>query len=182
MELNHARTLAHGRRDGHQFGVHCSHVTQPGTEDLAEGLIWRCGGCHQAHFGVELARPVVGDGVGFSQLIALAFAGHHMQKLGSLQMLDVLQRGDQRVEVMAVNRADVVKPEFFKQGGWHHHALGLLLKAACQIEQRRRIFQNLLTHLFGCGIKPPAHELRQIAVERTHRGADGHVVVVEDDQ
>ena len=105
-----------------------------------------------------------------------------MQKLRPIQMLDVFKGRNEGIEVVAVNRADVVKTKFFKQGGRYDHALGLLLEASCQVKQRRRIFQDLLAHLFGGRVKTPAHELRQIAIERSHGRADGHVVVVEDDQ
>ena len=182
MELHHARPFAHGGGDGHQFGVGCRHVAQPSTKHLAECLFRQSRWGHQAHLRIEFARAVVSNGVNFGQLIALAFAGDHMQKLRPIQMLDVFKGRNEGIEVVAVNRADVVETKFFKQGGWHHHAFGLLLEASRQVKQRRRIFQNLLAHLFGSRIKTPAHELRQIAVERTDGGADGHVVVVQDNQ
>ena len=64
-------------------------------------------------------------------------------------MLDVFQCRNERIEVVAVDGADVIEAKLLKQGGWNHHAFGLLLKASCQVKQRRRIFQNLLAHLFG---------------------------------
>ena len=182
VELHHARAFAHGGGDGHQFGVDCRHVAQPRAKHLAEGLFRRSCWGHQAHLGVEFARTVVGDGVDLSQLIALAFAGDHVQELRSLQMLDVFQCGNQRVEVVTVDGTDVVKAKLFKQSRRHHHAFGLLFKTASQVKQRRRIFQDLLAHFFGGRIKTPTHELRQIAVERTDGRADRHIVVVEDHQ
>ena len=126
---------------------------------------------------------MVGDGVALGELIALTFARDHMQKLGPGQVAQVFQRGDQGVQVMPVNRADVVEAKLFKQGGGGDDVLGLLFKAAGEFKQRcGRAFEHLLAQVLGSGVKTPAHELRQIAVERAHRWADGHVVVVQDDQ
>ena len=83
---------------------------------------------------------------------------------------------------MPVNGADVVETKFFKQRGGQHHAFGMLFNALGQLKQRRRAFEHSFTDVFGGGIKLPAHQLRQVAVERAHGGADAHVVVVENDQ
>ena len=182
MKFHHARALAHGRRDADQAFVVHRHVAQPAAEDLREGLLGRCCGFLQAQRRVELAGAVVGHRVGFGQLVTLAFFGHHMQKLRALEMADVLERGDQGLEVVAVDRADVVEAEVLKQRGRHHHALGMRLQAFGQLKQRRRSFEHLLADVLGGGVKLAAHELREVAVQRAHRRADAHVVVVQDDQ
>ena len=182
VELDHARAFAHGGGDGHQAFVLLGHVAQPAAKDLGEGGLGRRGGLGQAHGGVELAGAVVGNRVGLGQLVALAFFGHHMQKLRAFEVLDVLQRRDQRVQVVPVDGADVVEAKIFKQGGRHHHAFGVRLQALGQLKQRRRIFEHLLAHAFGRRIKLPTHELGQVTVERAHGRADAHVVVVEHHQ
>jgi len=58
----------------------------------------------------------------------------------------------------------------------------MFLKTLGQFEQRRRGLEHLFGAFLGRGIKAPAHELGQVAVERAHRGADRHVVVVQDHQ
>ena len=125
---------------------------------------------------------MVGNRIRFGQLVTLAFAGNHVQELRPVQQLDVLQSCSQSFKIMAIDRADVVETEFFKQSGRQNQALGLVLKPARQLKQRRRVFQNLATYLFGGGVKTTAHQLRQIAVQRTDGRADGHVVVVQYDQ
>ena len=186
LKLHQARTLAHGRRDAHQARVVRGHVAQPLAKDLGEALFGRLGGRHQAHGRVELAGAVVGHRVGLGQLVALALPGDHVQELraglGGHQAADVLQRGDQRVQVVPVDGADVVEAELLEQGGRHHHALGLLLQPLGQLEQRRHRAQHGLADVLGRGVEVAAHQLRQIAVERAHRRADGHVVVVEHHQ
>ena len=182
LELDHARTFAHGGRDAHQAIVLLGHVAQPLAEHLREGLLGRRGGLHQSHAGVEFSRAVVGHGVGLGQLVALALLGHHMQELRPLQALDVLQRGNERVEIVPVDGADVVEAEFLEQRGRHHHALGLLLQPLGQLQQRGRVLEHALAHVARLGVELPAHQLGQVAVQRPHGRADAHVVVVQDDE
>ena len=182
LKLHHARTLAHGWRDANQTGVGQGHVAQPLPKHLGKGLLgWRAGAL-KANRWVKFARTVVGHRVSFGELITLALFGHHMQKLRSGQLLDVFQRGDQGIEIMAVDRADVVEAEFLKQRGGHHHTLGLLLKALGQFQQGWGALEDVDTNTFGSCVKAPAHELGQVAVERADRRADAHVVVVEHHQ
>ena len=140
----------------------------------------------QAHGRVKLAGAVVGNRVHLGQLVALAFFGHHMQKLRARaiehQLPDVLKCGDQRFQIMAVNRADVVKTEVFKQRGGHDHALGMGFQALGQFQQGWCHAEHLLSNASGRCIKAPAHQLCQVAVECAHRRADAHVVVVEHHQ
>ena len=186
LELDHARALAHGRRDAHQTWVGLCHIAQPVAEHLREGGFGRGAGLDQADRGVKLARAVVGHGVGLSELVALAFFRDHVQELWARalveQLDDVFQRGDEGFEVVPVDRADVIETEFLEQGGGHHHAFGVLFKALGQLKQWRRVFEHLFAHAFGRGVEAPAHELRQVAVERAHGRGDRHVVVVEHDQ
>jgi hypothetical protein len=106
-----------------------------------------------------------------------------MQKLRTRacqhQGFDVFQRGDQRVQIMPVDRANVVKAKFLKQGGGHHHAFGMLFKALGQLEQWRRAFEHGFAYVACRGIKLAAHQLGQIAVQRAYGRADAHVVVVQ---
>ena len=83
---------------------------------------------------------------------------------------------------MAVDGANVVKAKLLEQGGRYHHAFGVFLDALGQLKQSGRAFEDAFAHAFGLGIKLPAHELRKIAVERAHRRADAHFVVIQDDQ
>jgi hypothetical protein len=94
--------------------------------------------------GSNLPGPVVGDRVGLGQLVAVALLGDHVQELRTRFVAQVLQRRDQRIEVVAVDRADVVEAELLEDGARHHHALGVLLEAARQLEQRRRVLQHRL--------------------------------------
>jgi hypothetical protein len=58
----------------------------------------------------------------------------------------------------------------------------MLFKTFGQLKQGGCAFEHLLAHIFCSGIKLAAHQLRQIPIQGTHGGADGHVVVVQDHQ
>ena len=158
------------------------HVAQPLAEDLREGWLGRDGRLDQAHRRVELAGAVVVDRIGLGQLVAVALLRDHMQELRARHVAQVLQRRNQRVEVVAVDRADVVEAELLEDRAGHDHALGMLLEATRQLEQRRRVLQHRLRTLARSGVELAAHQARQVAVERADRRADRHVVVVEHHQ
>ena len=109
-----------------------------------------------------------------------------MQKLRPLaffhEVLDVLKCRNQGLQVMPVNRSDVVETKIFKQRCRHDHALGMRLQAFGQFQQRRRDAQDMFAHIPGGSVEAPAHELGQIAIQRAYRRADAHVVVIEHHQ
>ncbi|CPQ20226.1 Uncharacterised protein [Bordetella pertussis] len=182
LELDQPAALAHGRRDAPQPLVALGHVAQPLAEHLREGLAGRRLGLLDADGGVELARAVVEHGIGLGQLVALAFAGDHVQELQARQRPQVLQGGHQGVEVVAVDRADVVESELLEQRRRRHHALGVLFEPARQLQHRRHMLQHRPPDILGRGVELPGHQPRQIAIERAHRRRNRHVVVVQHDQ
>ena len=150
MKLHHTRALPHRGGDADQPFVVLGHVAQPLAKHLGECLLRRQYGFLQAHRRVKLAGAVVSNRVHLSQLVALTFFRHHMQKLraGAIehQLLDVLQGGDQRVQIMPVNGANVVEAEVFKQRGGHHHAFGMGLEPLGQLKQGRRNTEYMLAN------------------------------------
>ena len=182
VKLHHARALAHGRGDADQALVLHGHVAQPLAKHLGEGGRGGCGGLGQPHCRIKFARAVVSNGVGFGQLVAVAFFGDHMQELRALEVAQVFQGGDERFQIVPVNRAHIVEAEFFKQRGRYNHAFGLFFQPFGQLKQWRGIAQHLLAHIFGRRIELPAHQLGQIAVERAHGGRNRHIVVIQDHQ
>ena len=182
VELHHARALAHGRRDADQPLVGLGHVAQPLAEHLRERGLAGCT-LGETQRRVELAAGrVVLHRVGFGQLVAVTLLGDDVQELRAAPGSQVFQRGDQRVEVVAIDRADVVEAELLEDGAGHDHALGVLLETPCQLEQRRRGLEHALHALAGAGVEVAAHQARQVLVQRADRWADGHVVVVQHDE
>ena len=182
FKLHQARAFTHGGRNTHQTLVLRCRVTQPFAEHLGERGLGGRAGFDNSYGRVELAGAVVGNRVSFCQLVAMTFLGDYVQELWAFQTADVFQRGDQRIQIMAINGADVVKAKVLEQRRRHHHALGTLLQALGQFQQRRHLAEHVLAHVARHGVELTAHELGQIAVERTHGWADAHVIVIEDDQ
>ena len=117
VKFDHARAFAHGGRNAHQPNVAFGHIAQPLPKHLGKGGFgWRSRWL-QTRGHIEFTRPVVGDGVGLCLRIALAFAGDHVQKLRPFEVAHVLQRGDQRLHIVSIDRANVIEAEFFKQRG-----------------------------------------------------------------
>ena len=112
----------------------------------------------------------------------MAFLGDHVQKLRATGIAYFVQGIHQRVHIMAIHRADVVETQLFKNRGEAGGAARLRFDLLGQFAQGRRHLQNDLAGLAYRRIKGAAEQLAQIAVERTHRRADRHVVVVEDHQ
>ena len=116
----------------------------------------------------------------------MAFFGDDVQELRAglraHEAADVFQRGNERVQVVPVDGADVVEAEFLEQGAGRDHAFGAFFQAARQLQQRRHGAEHGFAHVAGGGVELAAHELGQVAVERAHGGADAHVVVVEHDK
>jgi len=94
LKLHHARAFAHGGRDADQARVVRRHVAQPVAKHLGKSGFGRDSRFLQTHAGVELARPVVGHGVGLGQFITLPFFGNHMQKLRAFKQLEVFECGN----------------------------------------------------------------------------------------
>ena len=59
-----------------------------------------------------------------------------MQKLRPVEILEVLQRRYQGLEIVPVNRANVVEAKLFKHGGGRQHTLGMLFKALGKLTHR----------------------------------------------
>ena len=105
-----------------------------------------------------------------------------MQKLWSLGSGQFLHHIDHAIHVMSIDWPCVSESQLFKNRVGLDEILGLLLQLTCQRKQGWCIFQKFFAQLFGFGIKPPRHQLTQVLIERTHRRADRHVVVVQNDQ
>ncbi len=105
-----------------------------------------------------------------------------MQKLRTAELLDIGERIQQHVEVMTVDRADVVEAEFLEQRTRRHHALHVLFGALGELADRRCDGQHFFTGTAGGRIKPARHQARQVVVQGANVGRDRHVVVVQHHQ
>ncbi|OIQ66870.1 hypothetical protein GALL_515580 [mine drainage metagenome] len=182
FKFNHAGTLAHGRGDGHQPIVSSGHIAQPITKDLGKTGLGYTTGLLQTDRRIKFPGAMVSHRIGFGQLVPLTLFSDHMQKLRAFEKFDVFQYADQRFDIMPVDRAHVVKTKLFKQGDRLDHALGRLFKAFGQFPQGWSAFEHSFAGIFGSCVKLPTEQLGQMPVERPHRRADRHVVVIENNQ
>ena len=84
---------------------------------------------------VELRDAVIEHGIGFGELVALAFARDDVQELRPAQLLDVVQRRHQRVEIVPVDRADVVEAELLEHRAGRDHAFHVLFGAPRELAE-----------------------------------------------
>ena len=184
LELDHARAFTHGRGNAHQQRILGGHVAQPLTKHLGEGGFDGLSrhDLLDAHSRVKLARPVIRNRVSLGQFVAIALFGHHVQELRAMAVTQVFQCGDQGIQIMAINGADIVEAKFFKNRGGHDHALGMFFQLFGQLKQGWCVAQNLFGAFARSGIKPTGHQACQVTVQSPHRWRDRHVIVVEHHQ
>ena len=168
-KAHHAGAFAHRRGDGNKAVVGRRHVAQPVPENLRiTGPLGRLLAI-QSLIGLEFRDTVVTHRVGFGQLVALSFFGDDVQELRPRKLLQVLQGGNQRVEVVTVNRADVVEAEFFEQRAGAQQSLDVAFDTVGEFKQRGRDTEHLFSGL-ARGVKGAAGEdARQMLVQRPDR-------------
>ena len=184
-KFDHAGAFAHGRRDADQVLVLLRHIAQPVAEYLRVAGLGGWPGDwlgHDALRRVKFSHAVIKQTIFFGARIALALLRDHVQELRPLKMADVVQRGKQHVQIVAINGTDVIETEFLEQRARRDHALDVFLGALGEFQHWRHALQHLFAAAPHGGIKTPRQQLGQIVVKRAHWPRDGHVVVVENDQ
>src|SRR3546814_7477380 len=79
----------------------------------------------------------VGSGLGRG--VALALLGHRMdQHRAMLAVADIFEHWDQMVEIMPVDRADIIEAELLEERSAHRHAARELVGLLCRLVQRVR--------------------------------------------
>ena len=131
---------------------------------------------------VELRDAVVEDRSILGARVAVALLRDHVQELRAFQRLHVRERVRQHVDVVPVDRPDVVEAEFLEQRAGQHHALHVLFPALRELLHRRHLRQHFLAAPPHRVVEARSEELGEVAVQRAHRLRDRHLVVVEDDE
>ena len=119
----------HGRRDRHDPVVLLGFLDQGVGEDLGVARRVRRRLVELAGDDVELADAVIPVRGGLGRLVALALLGDAMdQDRAALRVVaDIFQNRDQVVQVVPVDRADIVKAQFLEQGAAGQQAAGIFL-------------------------------------------------------
>mmetsp|Transcript_14383 Transcript_14383/g.37312 ORF Transcript_14383/g.37312 Transcript_14383/m.37312 type:complete len:337 (-) Transcript_14383:730-1740(-) len=128
-ELVNTRAAGHGGGDGHHRAVRRRDVDQRVREHRRVRGSLRWSGELFARRDVELGHTVILVRGGLGRGVAFALVGLHVQQhwLRALAVADVLEDRHQVVEVVSVDRANVVEAELLKQSSARHHAAGILV-------------------------------------------------------
>ena len=185
LESLHLRPLAHRGRNRHQPLVALGHVAQPLSEDLRirRPRRRRRRVRHDPHRRVERrADAVILHRVGFRRGVALALAGDDVQQLRASEPPEILQRRKQGVQVVPVDRSDVVEAELLEQGAGNDQTLDVLLGAARELLHWRHPAEDLPSAFLDRGVETAREELGETVGERPDVRRDRHLVVVEHDE
>ena len=141
-----AGTGRHRRGNGHDlvvvarffdqgFGIHLGIARRIGL-----ALVERAGN------DVELADTVIFVAGLFSGLVALALLRHDVDQNRALGLViaHIFKHRDQVFHVVAVDRADIEKPEFFEQRAAGEHAASIFLgPLRCLLHRAREFFRHM---------------------------------------
>ena len=94
------------------------------------------------------------DGLTFSRAETLAFLGDDVQKAWATHRLHVLQSRHQRINIVTVNRSDVIEAEFLKQRTRHHHSFEVLFPSSGKRLDGRGGSQHGFAAFSHAGIRP----------------------------
>ncbi len=132
---------------------------------------------------IELDDAVVLVAGRFGRRVALALLRHDMdQDRPVLGVAHILEHRQEVVEVVTVDRADVVEAEFLEHRAAGEKAARVFLGAQrLLLERLRQMAGKLLADVAQLSIGAAGEQTRQICGHRANRGRDRHVVVVEDD-
>ncbi len=132
---------------------------------------------------IELVDAVILVGRGFCGGITLALLGDDMDQHRALGIVaDIAQDGQQVIEGMTVDRADMVETEFFEHRTAGDITTGMLDGAGDRaVDSLAEIGGQFLAELAEAHVAAAGGETRKISAHRARRRCNRHVVVVEDD-
>ena len=94
---------------------------------------------------VELDHAMIFVVGGLGRRIAFALFGNDMDQHRPFGIVaDIFEDGDQLVEIMPVNRADIIEAQFLEQGAAHRHAAGIFLGALGRVMHPARQLRGQL--------------------------------------
>ena len=131
---------------------------------------------------VELDHAVILVGGLLRRRVALALLRHDVdQDRPLLGVAHVLQHGQQVIEIVPVDRADVIEAELLEHRAAGEEAARVFLDAQRLLLQAlRHLVRELLADVAQRHVGAPGDQPREIARQRADRRRDRHVVVVQD--
>ena len=173
----------HRRGDGDDLVVLARFLDQALGEHL--GVLRRAAFRFRLRAGgdVELDHAVIFVGRGFRRRVAFALLRDHVhQDRSDLGVAHVAQHRQQMVEIVSVDRPDVIEAEFLEQRAAGDVAARVFDRAGDgAIPALGQMLGELLADVAQLQIGAAGAEPRQIGRHGADRRRDRHVVVVEDD-
>ena len=182
LEIQNAGASGHGRGNGTDPVILLRQFFQALAEGIGEGF--HLGGQLFSRLGVEFTDAVEFGRVLLGKGIALALLGQHMDQHGLFQIPGPAQQGDQAGQVVAVHRAQIGQTHIFKNGGFQQEPLQPVLQAAAQFIQglsSGQLLHHPAVDPLGVQIIVTGAQPGQVPGQAAHVPADGHFVVIEDD-
>ena len=172
----------HRRGDGHDLVVLARLLDQALAEHL--GVLRRAALRLGLRAGrhVELDHAVILVGRGLRRRVALALLRHHVhQDRSDLGVAHVAQHGQQMVEIVPVDRPDIIKAELLEQRAAGDVVARVLDRARDgAVERLGQMPGQLLADVAQLQIGAARTQSRQISRHGADRRRNRHVVVVED--
>ncbi len=170
----------HGSRDRANLVVSFSEFRQGLAKHFL--VIWRLGFWLRLLAGDygELRDPVIFVRRIFGRRIAFALLGNDVdQDRAVLHRFHILENREKRIEIVTIDRPDIIEAEFLEQRAAHGKAAQILLRAPGRTFQPDR-----RDHFFGdptqTAIGPRRYEFRQVIAHRADRRRNRHVIIVQD--
>ena len=115
-------------------------------------------------------------------LEALAFDRRRVQKLRPRKIDQRLQNSDQPLDIVAVDRPDIVESQLLEQSPGQRHSFEMLVRAAREVARDRHPRQRALAAFAHAVVKAARQDAHKRVFERAHRRRDRHFVVVQHHQ
>lgn len=157
-------------------------VRQPPNTDEKEGAAGR----RLAGFHVEFSNAVIGVGAFHGEGIPLPFHRLDVKQDGLVNPLGRFKRFGQILQIMPVDRPEIMKTHLLKHGAvFVHRVFQGRFHPDQQVIQpladKRDVGQEIAHSVFEADIPRTDAQMREIPGDKTDVAADGHAVVVEHD-
>ncbi len=110
----------------------------------------------------------------------MSLFGDNMKELWACPLFQVLQGRNERFQIMAINRSDIIESEFLEKGCRSNQSFRMFLEPFGDFKHGTT--QDGSSDIFGCGIEFSGHQPGEIAVQGADRRRYGHVVIIQNDK
>ena len=111
---------------------------------------------------------MIEDRIALSAFVALALARDHVQELRAIELPEVGQSRYQRIEIVAIDRPDVIETEFLEQRARGDHALDVFFRPLGKLQHRRHRAEYFLTGSPCRRVKASRYQPGEIVVQRAY--------------